>query len=69
MTMTKKTIISVETQEAVKNVAELKENIRYYKDELSKAKIGSDEYTATLTKLEQNQAALRNAMHGTTVSI
>ena len=65
MAMTKKTILSVETGKAVKNVGELRENIKQYKKELESLNIGSDEYRRTLTKLEENQAALRNAMHAT----
>lgn len=66
--MTKETIISVNTGQAVKNVGELRNNIKHYKKELEGLNIGSEEYQKTLTKLEANQAALRNAMHGTTVS-
>lgn len=63
--MTKKTILSVETGQAVKNVGDLRNNIKQYKKELESLNIGSDEYRRTLTKLEENQAALRNAMHAT----
>lgn len=63
--MTKKTILSVETGQAVKNVGDLRNNIKQYKKELEGLNIGSDEYRRTLTKLEENQAALRNAMHAT----
>ena len=55
MAMTKKTILSVETGKAVKNVGELRENIKQYKKELESLNIGSDEYRRTLTKLEENQ--------------
>jgi hypothetical protein len=65
MAMTKKTILSVETGQAVKNVGDLRNNIKQYKKELEGLNIGSDEYRRTLTKLEENQAALRNAMHAT----
>ena len=66
--MKKETIISVNTGKAVKNVGELRENIKHYKKELEGLNIGSEKYRQTLTNLEQNQAALRNAMHATTGS-
>ena len=68
MAMTKKTILSVETGQAVKNIGELRENIKQYKKQLEGANLAEGEHEAILVKLQENQAALRNAMHATTAS-
>ena len=60
--------MKVDTKEAVKNIADLKNNISELKKRLSEAEIGTDDYRKTLRQLEDNQAALRNAMHGTAAS-
>lgn len=63
------TIIRIDTGEAVRSIADLKENIKQYKAALSELEIGSEDYKNVLTELENNQAALRNAMHGTATSM
>jgi len=67
--MAKEKIIEIKTGDAIKNVADLKNNIKALKDTLSTLDIGSQEYRDTLTQLQENQAALRNAMHGTAASM
>lgn len=59
-------ILSVETGEAVRSVADLKANIQAYKAALDEVEIGSKEYADILNALQVNQAALKNAMHATT---
>lgn len=66
--MAKEQVISIKTGEAVQNLNQLKETIKAYKDELGGLKLGSDEYKETLKDLENAQALLRNAMHGTAAS-
>lgn len=66
-TTTNEIIFSVSTGQAVKNIGELRENIKHYKDALSQAEIGTKEYNDTLEDLQVNQAALKNAMHATTI--
>lgn len=66
--MAKEKIISIKTGEAVKNIQDLKNNISKLKEDLAKLTIGEVEYKRTLKDLENNQAALRNAMHGTAAS-
>lgn len=77
--MEKVTILSVRTGDSVKNVQDLKNNIKALKDGwtdmegtvhkgLNELTIGSDEYKATLSELQVNQNALRDAMHGTAAS-
>ena len=64
--MAKEKIISISTGQAVKNIGELRENIKYYKKALDEADLTANEHQAILTRLQENQAALRNAMHATT---
>ena len=63
------TILNLQTGEAVKNVGELKENIKLLKDELTKAEIGTEEYQTTLDQLKVNQNALKDAMYATSASM
>ena len=63
------TILNLQTGEAVKNVGELKENIKLLKDELNKAEIGTEEYQTTLDQLKVNQNALKDAMYATSASM
>jgi len=58
------------------NIRELKKQIEGYtevidgnKVKIEGLKIGTDEYKQALKELEENQAALRNAMHGTATSM
>ena len=55
--------------EAATSIADLKSNISELKKELSGLTIGTDDYKKALTTLEENQAALRNAMHGTATTM
>lgn len=59
-------IIKVGTDEAVKSIADLRENIQAYKKSLQDLEIGSEDYNNTLRALQINQAALKDAMHATT---
>ena len=63
------TILRIDTGEAVRNINDLKENIKRYKEALSELQIGSEDYKNVLTALETNQAALKNAMHGTATTM
>ena len=58
-------ILKVGTDEAVKSVADLRENISLYKQALSEVEIGTQDYQNILKELQINQAALKNAMHAT----
>ena len=60
-------IFKVGTDQAVKSIADLRQNITKYKEQLNEAEIGSKEYDKTLKELQVNQAALKNAMHATTI--
>ena len=53
--------------EEVRNLGELRDNIKLLKKELDGLEVGSEEYNDTLKELQVNQAALKNAMHATTV--
>ena len=59
-------IIKVGTDEAVRSIADLRENIQAYKKTLQDLEIGSEDYNNTLRALQINQAALKDAMHATT---
>lgn len=63
------TIIRIGTEEAVRSIADLKENIKQYKAALDELEIGTEDYKNVLNALNENQAALRNAMHGTATSM
>lgn len=63
------TILNLQTGQAVKNVGELKDNIKLLKEELNKAEIGSKEYQVTLDQLKVNQNALKDAMYATSASM
>lgn len=73
-------ILKVETQEAVKNISDLRSNIKALKEGFTDAQgqmhkglkdldIGSQEYKDTLEELKVNQAALKDAMYATTSSM
>ena len=59
------TLIRVDTGEAVRSIADLKANIKAYKETLETLDVGTREYADTLVALQSNQAALKNAMHDT----
>lgn len=63
------TILRVDTGEAVKNVGDLKANVKAYKEQLDGLEIGSQEYQDTLSALKVNQNALRDAMYATSASM
>lgn len=67
--MAKEKIIEIKTGSAIKNIQDLKNNISEYKKQLAALDIGTNEYQRTLKSLQENQAALRNAMYGTTASM
>lgn len=60
-------IFKVGTEQAVKSIADLKENVKEYKKELDKLPIGTKEYAETLGLLQESQAALKNAMHASSL--
>ena len=67
--MAREKVIEIKTGDAIKNIQDLQNNIRAYKEQLKDLDIGSNEYQNTLKRLQESQAALRNAMHGTTASL
>ena len=67
--MAKEQVIEIKTGAAVKSVQDLKNNISGLKEQLASLTIGSAKYHDTLKSLQENQAALRNAMHGTSASM
>lgn len=60
------TIIRIDTGQAVQSVGDLQQNIKLLKDALKTAEVGSEDYKKTLDALKQSQAALKDAMYGTT---
>lgn len=68
-TNTDVTILNVQTGEAVKNIQDLRDNIKALKAAMNEATIGSDEFKEAQAALTVNQNALRNAMHASTASI
>ena len=66
--MVKEIILKVGTAESVKNVGDLRENIKAYKAALEELNIGTKEYQDTLDLLKINQNALKDAMYGTAAS-
>ena len=63
------TILKVGTEEAVKNVNDLRNNIKILKDNLGELEIGTEEYKDTLDELKVNQNALKDAMYATSASM
>ena len=57
------TILNVQTGEAVKNIRELKDNIKILKEALNDANATEQENAATLDELRANQNALKDAMY------
>ena len=70
--MVKEVILKVGTGDAVKNVGELRENIKLLKQQLNDKDLstpeGMKEYNETLQELKINQNALKDAMYATTAS-
>ena len=63
------TILKVGTDEAVKSIADLKENVKILKKSLDDLEIGTQEYQDTLDELKVNQNALKDAMYATSSSM
>lgn len=63
------TILKVGTQEAVKNINDLKENVKVLKEALGGLGIGTQEYMDTLDELRVNQNALKDAMYATSATM
>lgn len=63
------TILKVGTEEAVKNVNDLRNNIKILKENLGELEIGTEEYKDTLDELKVNQNALKDAMYATSASM
>ena len=63
------TILKVGTEDAVKSVNDLKENIKVLKQNLGELEIGTEAYQTTLEELKVNQNALKDAMYATTTSM
>lgn len=70
--MVKEVILNVRTREAVKNVGELRENIKQLKAALNDQDVSNPEgmkkYNELLGELKINQNALKDAMYATTAS-
>lgn len=63
------TILKVGTEEAVRSVNDLKDNIKVLKQNLGELEIGTEKYQTTLEELKVNQNALKDAMYATTTSM
>lgn len=63
------TILKVGTDEAVKSIADLKENVKILKKSLDDLEIGTQEYKDTLDEIKVNQNALKDAMYATSSSM
>ena len=63
------TILKVGTEEAVRSVNDLKDNIKVLKQNLGELEIGTEDYQTTLEELKVNQNALKDAMYATTTSM
>lgn len=67
------TILKVGTEEAVKSIADLKENVKALKQKLEETQIDTQEgwleYQKTLNELKVNQNALKDAMYATSGSM
>ena len=62
------TILRVDTGEAVKNINDLKNNIRELTKTVNAADVGSEEYNKALKDLTANQNALKAVTYGTSQS-
>ena len=63
------TILKIGTDEAVKNINDLRSNIKILKENLGDLEIGTEEYQDTLDELKVNQNALKDAMYATSSSM
>lgn len=62
-------ILKIGTEEAVKSVNDLRNNIKILKENLGDLEVGTEEYKDTLEELKVNQNALKDAMYATTTSM
>lgn len=62
-------IFKVDTGEAVRSIADLKDNIKLLKEALDEQTIGTEEYQDVLNELKVNQNALKDAMYATSASM
>lgn len=63
------TILKIGTEEAVKSVNDLRNNIKILKENLGDLEVGTEEYKDTLEELKVNQNALKDAMYATSSSM
>lgn len=63
------TILKIGTDEAVKSVNDLRNNIKILKENLGDLEVGTEEYKETLEELKVNQNALKDAMYATSSSM
>lgn len=63
------TILRLGTDEAVKNIQDLRDNINKLRDDLKNNELTWEQQQAILKTLQLNQAALKNAMYGTEASL
>lgn len=66
--MAKELIYKVDTRQAVQSIADLRTNIAELKKRLDDSSLSWEEQQKYVRELADNQAALRNAMHGTAAS-
>lgn len=62
-------IFKVDTGQAVRSIADLKDNIKLLKEALDEQTIGTEEYQDVLNELKVNQNALKDAMYATSASM
>lgn len=62
------TVLKVGTDQAVKNIAELRDNIKALKKELDNTSASFEDNSRVTEELRKNQQALRDAMYGTASS-
>lgn len=63
------TLLRIDTGESVRNIADIRENVRLLKEALKDENNTWEQQQAILEKLQVNQAALKNAMYGTKASL
>lgn len=68
-TLTKTTVLQVDTLKAVKSVQDLRDNIKTLRQVMNEATIGTDEYVAAQEELAAQQNALREIHRGSAASI
>lgn len=62
-------IVRFDTGEAVTSIRDLKDNIKFLKDEIADLEIGSQDYQERLSELKVNQNALKDAMYATSATM